>query len=60
MNPCWCKTVMAILIIIFVWMDASWIKIAITIIAAIIVLMSLWGGCCCKGKCECAKEEKNK
>jgi hypothetical protein len=38
-------------------MDVSWAKIAITILAAIIAIMSLWGGCCCK-KDNCC-ENKN-
>jgi len=57
MKTCWCKLILAILIIVFVWMDISWAKIAITALAAIIAIMSLWGGCCC-GKDKNCEEKK--
>lgn len=60
MKSCWCKFAMAVLIVILAWMDVSWTKIAITVLGVIIAVMSLWGGCCCKGKCECETEKTEK
>lgn len=60
MKPCWCKFFLAVAIIILVWVNISWAKIGITAVAAIIAIMSLWGGCCCKDKCECETGKNNK
>lgn len=56
MKPCWCKFVLAVLVIVFAWWDVSWAKIALTVLGAIIAIMSLMGTCCCAGSCKC--EEK--
>ena len=45
---CYCKAIMAILIIVFVWAAPSWANIAITILAALIIFAS--GTCCCAKK----------
>ena len=46
--PCWCRVVLAILIIVWVWWwTPSWANWAITVAAAIIGLISLSGKCCC-------------
>jgi hypothetical protein len=45
---CYCKALMAILIIIFVWAAPSWANIVITILAVLIVFTS--GTCCCAKK----------
>lgn len=58
MKPCWCKFVMSVLIIVFLWMDVSWAKIGITVVAGLIAVMSLWGGCCCKSNDKCREESK--
>lgn len=48
---CWCKAIMAALIIVFVWFwTPSWANIAITILAALIILGA--GACCCRKKCK--------
>jgi len=53
MKPCWCKFVLGILVIVFAWWSVSWANIALTVIGAIIALLSLSGTCCCKdAKCE--------
>jgi len=57
MKTCWCKLIMAALIIVFVWMNYSWSNIAITVLAALIAVMALWGGCCCH-KDNCCEEKK--
>jgi len=45
---CFCKAIMAIAIIILIWVSqATWSKIVITILAALIILGA--GGCACRG-----------
>ena len=49
-NFCYCKAIMALLIIVFIWLwTPSWANIAITVLAILIILCS--GTCCCKKKC---------
>ncbi|RJQ17021.1 hypothetical protein C4573_03095 [Candidatus Woesearchaeota archaeon] len=48
---CWCKSVLAVLIIIFVWLPGTVFNVLITIAAALILILSLTVGCCCKGSC---------
>ena len=60
MKMCFCKIVLGALVIVFAWWTVSWANIALTVIGAIIVIMSFWGGCCCKGKCECEKKDEAK
>ena len=43
----YCKAIMAIAIIVIVWLEPSWGKIAITVLAALIIVKSC--GCMCKG-----------
>ncbi len=45
---CYCKALAGILIIILVWTMPSWANIAITVLAALIVLGA--GGCMCRKK----------
>ena len=48
---CYCKAIMALLIIVFVWFwTPSWANIAITVLAVLILLSS--GSCCCNKKCK--------
>ncbi|HDZ85795.1 MAG TPA: hypothetical protein ENH35_04605 [Candidatus Moranbacteria bacterium] len=47
---CHCKALLAILIIVLVWTAPSWANIAITILAALIILGA--GGCMCRKKKE--------
>jgi len=48
---CWCKAIMAALIIVMTWWwTPDWANIAITILAVLIILGA--GSCCCKSKCE--------
>jgi hypothetical protein len=45
---CFCKAILAILIIVFVWFwTPSWANIAITVLASLIIVGS--GTCGCKG-----------
>lgn len=50
MKMCFCKIVLGALVIVFAWVAVSWAAIALTILGAIIIGMSLWGGCCCQMK----------
>ena len=50
---CFCRTVLALLVIVFAWWNVSWAPIALTIIGAVLALMALTGNkCCCQGKKE--------
>jgi len=53
-KPCWCGIIASLLIIVFAWMEASWANTVVTIIAVIVLLISIFG-CCCK-KCGVKKE----
>lgn len=50
MKLCFCKMILGALVIVFAWWNLSWAAIALTVIGAIIIGMSFWGGCCCKVK----------
>jgi len=45
---CYCKAIMAILIIVLTWWAPTWANIGITILAAMIVFSA--GSCCACGK----------
>lgn len=47
---CFCRAVAAALIIVLVWTAPSWANIAITVLAALIILGA--GGCKCRNKKE--------
>ncbi|MHC4439670.1 MAG: hypothetical protein ACYS3S_20120 [Planctomycetota bacterium] len=47
MSKCWCRFAMAVLIIIFAWLDYSWTRIAIIILGILLAIMALIGTCCC-------------
>ena len=60
MSRCWCGVVLAILVIVFAWVDASWARIVLTILGALLAIKALVGKCCCEEmmkKC-CAKPEQ--
>jgi hypothetical protein len=54
MNACFCRTILALLVIVFAWWNVSWASIALTVIGAILALMALTGNKCC---CQSKKEE---
>ena len=56
MKTCFCRLILAILVIVFAWWHVSWANIALTIIGALLAILALTGVCCCRTKCE----EKNK
>lgn len=54
MKVCFCRLILALLVIVFAWWNVSWAPIALTVIGAILAIMALkYNICCCK-----AKEEK--
>jgi len=58
MKPCWCRFILAILVIVFAWWHVSWGYIALTIIGVLLAILALVGWCCCRPKCEGKAEEK--
>jgi hypothetical protein len=46
-SPCWCRFVLAILVIVFAWWHVSWANIALTVLGALLAILALSGGCCC-------------
>jgi len=56
MKLCYCRFVLAILIIVFAWWNVTWAPIALTVIGAVLAIMALSHNkcCCCKHK----EEEK--
>lgn len=58
MKPCFCRFILAVLVIVFAWWHPSWGKIALTVIGALLAILALVGVCCCRAKCEEKAEEK--
>ena len=47
MSTCWCRFVLAALVIVFAWWSVSWGRIALTILGALLAIMALSSACCC-------------
>lgn len=58
MKPCWCKVILGLLVVVFAWLQVDWSAIALTVLGALIAILSLTGTCCCMGKCETKTKEK--
>ena len=56
MNICFCRAILAILVIVFAWIHVSWVHIALTVIGALLFLLALTDTCCCSSKKEAKKE----
>ena len=52
MKLCFCRLILAILVIVFAWWNPEWGKIALTVIGALLAILALTGFCCCRPKCE--------
>jgi hypothetical protein len=52
MPQCNCRAVLAVLVIVFAWLNVSWAPIALTILGALLAAQSLAGVCCCAAKRE--------
>jgi len=56
MKSCYCRLILALLVIVFAWWNVSWAPITLTVIGAILAIMALkYDTCCC-----CKKEEEKK
>ena len=55
MKSCYCRLILALLVIVFAWWNVSWSPIALTVIGAILAIMALKKNTCC-----CCKKEENK
>ena len=58
MKPCWCRFILAILVIVFAWWHVSWGNIVLTVLGALLAILALVGKCCCADKCEATPEDK--
>lgn len=56
MKLCFCRLILAILVIVLAWWNPSFAKIALTVIGALLAIFALTGACCCKSKCEAKPE----
>ncbi len=59
MACCYCRVLLAALVILFAWLDVSWANIALTVIGGLLIILALKKDfCCChKPKTEEKKEE---
>lgn len=60
MSPCWCKFVLAALVVVFAWWPVSWAQYALTALGGLLAVLALVGSCCCGSKRECATPEPKK
>ena len=58
MKVCYCRTLLSALVIVFAWWHVSWGHIALTVIGALLVILSLTGVCCLTAKREAKAEKK--
>jgi len=58
MKPCFCRFILAILVIVFAWWHPGWENIALTVIGALLAILALVGVCCCRPKQEAKTEAK--
>lgn len=58
MRPCFCRAILAVLVIFFAWWQVSWGQIALTVLGALLAIMALTGNkCCCSPKTEVVQEK---
>ena len=50
MGFCFCRLVLAVLVIVFAWLHVSWSNVALTIIGVLLVLLALNKNFCCMAK----------
>lgn len=52
MKSCYCRLILALLVIVFAWWNVSWAPIALTVIGTILAIGALKHDtcCCCKSK----------
>ena len=59
MSRCWCRFVLAILVIVFAWWQVSWANIALTVLGALLAVLALTGACCCTSMCKSGTSDKD-
>lgn len=47
MSRCYCACLLAVLVIVFAWVDTSWARYVLTVLGVILAAKSLAGACCC-------------
>jgi hypothetical protein len=47
MSRCYCRAVLAVLVIIFAWLSGTWVSIVLTVLGFLLAVGSLSGTCCC-------------
>ena len=57
MSRCWCRFVLAVLVIVFAWWRVSWANIALTVLGGLLAVLALVGTCCCASKGQDSKTE---
>ena len=50
---------LAVLVIVFAWLNVTWANIALTVIGGLLVILEIVGTCCCQKKCDEKAEEKS-
>lgn len=50
MAVCFCRLILAALVIVFAWVNAAWASIALTIVGALLVILALKRDFCCTAK----------
>jgi hypothetical protein len=59
MRLCFCRLILAILVIVFAWWNPGFAKIALTVIGALLAILALTNACCCRPKC-CEEKTEEK
>lgn len=49
---------MAVLVIVFAWLDYPWTRIAIIILGVLLAIMALIGTCCCSTMIQAKDKDK--
>lgn len=57
MTFCFCRFILAVLVILFAWLNVSWAPIALTIIGVLLVILALKRDFCCMAKKQKTKSE---
>ena len=57
MSICFCRAILAILVIVVAWWNPGFAKIALTVLGGLLFIFSLTRACCCQDKKVEQKEE---
>jgi hypothetical protein len=52
MTRCWCRLVLALLVIVFAWINVSWAAIALSVLGGALAILAVVPVCCCASKGE--------